>query len=76
VSWSFYAIGDPAPQGSKRHVGGGRLVESSKRVAPWRDTVLSAAFGVGDCLDGPIVVRMIFSVHRSLSARKTDIYRC
>ena len=31
--------GNPAPQGSKRHVGGGVLVESSKAVAPWRADV-------------------------------------
>jgi crossover junction endodeoxyribonuclease RusA len=31
--------GIPAPQGSKRHVGHGILVESSKRLRPWRDAV-------------------------------------
>ena len=31
--------GVPAPQGSKRHVGRGVMVESSKRVRPWRDAV-------------------------------------
>jgi Holliday junction resolvase RusA-like endonuclease len=35
----------PAPQGSKRHVGRGRLLEQSKRVAPWRDAVDAAARG-------------------------------
>lgn len=39
----FYAEGFPAPQGSKTHVGGGRLVESSRRVGPWRGTVRTAA---------------------------------
>ena len=34
--------GVPAPQGSKRHVGGGRLVESSKKVKPWRRAVNAA----------------------------------
>lgn len=33
----------PAPQGSKRHVGQGRLLEQSKRVAPWRVAVDQAA---------------------------------
>ena len=32
----FAVLGLPAPQGSKRHVGEGRMVESSKRVKPWR----------------------------------------
>lgn len=35
--------GTPAPQGSKRHVGNGVMVESSKRVKPWRDDVKAAA---------------------------------
>jgi crossover junction endodeoxyribonuclease RusA len=36
-------IGIPAPQGSKRHVGGGRMVESSKKVKPWRSAVSAEA---------------------------------
>jgi crossover junction endodeoxyribonuclease RusA len=31
--------GIPAPQGSKRHVGNGRMVESSSAVGPWREAV-------------------------------------
>ena len=31
--------GTPAPQGSKRHVGNGRMVEMSKAVGPWREAV-------------------------------------
>ena len=31
--------GIPAPQGSKRHVGGGRMVEMSRAVGPWREAV-------------------------------------
>jgi crossover junction endodeoxyribonuclease RusA len=34
---------EPAPQGSKRHVGGGRLIEASKRVKPWRQAVAVSA---------------------------------
>ena len=34
---------DPAPQGSKRHVGHGRMVEASKRVKPWREAVAASA---------------------------------
>jgi Holliday junction resolvase RusA-like endonuclease len=36
-------IGDPAPQGSMKHVGNGRMVPSSKRLLPWRTTVKNAA---------------------------------
>lgn len=39
----FYIHGIPAPQGSKRHVGNGRMVESSKKVKPWRQDVTAAA---------------------------------
>jgi crossover junction endodeoxyribonuclease RusA len=31
--------GIPAPQGSKRHVGNGVMIESSKAVGPWREAV-------------------------------------
>jgi crossover junction endodeoxyribonuclease RusA len=31
--------GTPAPQGSKRHIGNGRMVEMSKAVGPWREAV-------------------------------------
>lgn len=31
--------GVPAPQGSKRHVGGGRIIEQVRGVAPWREAV-------------------------------------
>lgn len=34
---------EPAPQGSKRHVGGGRLIEASKRCKPWREAVAVSA---------------------------------
>ena len=39
----LYAVGDPAPQGSKSHVGNGVMIESSKRVKPWRRQVAAAA---------------------------------
>lgn len=37
-------LGKPAPQGSKRHVGGGRMIEQSKRILPWREAVKAAAW--------------------------------
>lgn len=62
--------GLPAPQGSKRHVGNGIMVESSKRVAPWRQDVKHAALAVTDDmpgwapLDGPLAVSMVFTFAR------------
>ena len=34
-------LGTPAPQGSKRHVGRGIMVEASKKVTPWREAVVT-----------------------------------
>ncbi len=39
----FRVYGVPGAQGSKSHVGGGRMVESSKKVRPWRQDVVEAA---------------------------------
>lgn len=69
--------GSPAPQGSKKFVGihGGRglMVESSKRVKPWRADVKDAAIAARDGappLDGPLVLRMVFTVPKPSSAPK------
>ena len=40
---SFFVPGKAAPQGSKRHVGKGRLIESSEDLPAWRAAVTSAA---------------------------------
>lgn len=69
--------GLPAPQGSKRHVGGGRMIESSKKVKPWREAVKRAALAEAqrlqmfEPLDGPLMVEMVFSMPRPKSATKT-----
>jgi crossover junction endodeoxyribonuclease RusA len=34
---TLFVPGRPAAQGSKRHVGHGRMLESSRPVGPWRD---------------------------------------
>jgi crossover junction endodeoxyribonuclease RusA len=39
---TFRVVGLPAPQGSKRHVGNGRMIEASKKVGPWRAAVVEA----------------------------------
>lgn len=39
----FRVNGTPAPQGSKRHVGNGRMVEMSKAAGPWREAVRAEA---------------------------------
>jgi len=68
----FYVIGTPAPQGSKRHVGRGILVESSKAVKPWREAVKYAAepHRPHEPLDGPLALRVTFTLARPKSAPK------
>lgn len=63
----FDVLGVPAAQGSKRHVGGGRLVESSKKVAPWREAVKAAAVVALEeqpAIKGPAVVSINFRFAR------------
>lgn len=69
-------IGTPAPQGSKRHVGNGILVESSRAVAPWRtDVALQVSaeihrtgWTIGK--DIPLFVELTFRLHRPAAAKK------
>lgn len=69
-AFEVVAYGLPAPQGSKRHVGNGRMVESSIHVAPWREAVVWAAVHKrrkvkGWCpLDGPLAAEMVFTFAR------------
>lgn len=78
-AWAFIALGVPAPQGSKRgfvnkKTGGVIITDTSKRLAPWRQTVAAAGAGAGPCLDGPVAVCMGLTMPRPSSARKKDIY--
>ncbi len=62
--------GIPAAQGSKRHVGGGRMVEMSRAVGPWREAVRAetqrAMNGTGP-LTGPVEVLATFVLPRPKS---------
>lgn len=70
-------------QGSKRHVGGGRMIESSKKVKPWREAVKTAACEVMDQLydhslgswtvKGPIEAQITFTLAKPKSAPKKRI---
>jgi Holliday junction resolvase RusA-like endonuclease len=72
----FVVAGLPAPQGSKKYVGHrfskkyGKelpvLVESSRKVDPWRRDVTAAATAVrpSEPMTGPIVADMVFSMPR------------
>lgn len=79
--------GTPAPQGSKRHVGRGIMVESSKAVKPWREAVKWAALealrtgpedeqGMAERVgypfdDAPVVVDVLFYLPRPRSHYRT-----
>lgn len=69
--------GSPAPQGSKKfvgvHAGRGVMVESSKKVKPWRQDVVAAAkeaMAGAAPIDGSLIVRMVFTVPKPASAPK------
>lgn len=63
----FTVLGVPAPQGSKRHVGRGVLVESSKALGPWRVARREAARQeASDRLAG--ILRRDLDDHRDLVA--------
>ena len=62
----FHVLGlTPAPQGSKRHVGKGRMVESSAKVKPWREAVRSEALATGLAISAePIYLHLLFRFRR------------
>ena len=78
---SIVVCGLPGAQGSKRFVGiskagRGILIESSKKVAPWREAVKWAALQPWPhhCITGPVYVGITFTLPRPKSAPKSRIY--
>jgi len=68
--------GLPAPQGSKRHVGNGVMIEMSKRVKPWREAVVGAAAEARSAagiwlLDTALRADMVFTMLRPASHYRT-----
>lgn len=61
--------GTPAPQGSKRHVGRGRMIESSPDVKPWRDKIRAEAQHAhdGPAIAGAVDVKIRFWMPRPKS---------
>lgn len=78
MTMTIIVYGSPAPQGSKKFVGlaksgRGILAESSKKVRPWRQDVKAEALAIrGDAMpiDGPVRVRMVFTMPKPSSAPK------
>ena len=65
--------GRPAPQGSKRSLGNGIMIESSKRARPWRNDVKieSREQYRGPVLTGPVSVSITFWLPRPKSHYRT-----
>ena len=58
---------ESAPQGSKKHVGNGIMVETSKRLKSWRKQVeLRAKLIVDDIIKEPVEVDVVFYFKRPL----------
>ena len=68
-------FGTPAPQGSKRHVGNGVMIESSKKVKPWREAVKWAALE-HRCvtIDGAVTIDLTFYLPRPKTLPKCVIH--
>lgn len=72
MTYAIEVHGVPAPQGSKRHVGGGILIESSKRVKPWREAVKFAILErhLAPLGDVPVVVDIVFRFTRPKTVKR------
>ena len=74
MTLTFFVPGKPAPQGSKRHVGNGILLESSPHVGPWRERVAIAAHNAMNgrpIYSGQVEVWLDFILSRPKSTPKT-----
>lgn len=73
MTLSLFVPGKPAPQGSKRHVGKGVMVESSKSLKPWRESIRWAVLAERrepDLKTGPVGVLLTFVMPRPTSTPK------
>ena len=64
---------NPAPQGSKKHIGNGIMVESCKNLKPWRNFVACAAVDAGvTMMRGPVRLSIVFLFTRPKGHFKKD----
>ena len=72
----FRVFGLPASQGSKKYVGRGIMIESSKRLKPWRTDVQLAAERAysGEVISVPVHVNVDFFFARPKSHYRTGKY--
>jgi len=71
MNWCFSwkTIGIPAPQGSKRHVGMGRMIESCKALKPWREQIIAdtKALDFPRTIENAVSVSLVFCFPRPKS---------
>ena len=68
---TFFVPGKPIPQGSKKHVGRGIMVESAKDLGPWRERVALAAKERAPApLTGALYLQVEFIMPRPASTPK------
>jgi len=74
VLLDVFVPGRPAPQGSKRHVGNGVMVESSKALPAWREAVRWTAVQAWSYqrppIDGAVALTLEFVLPRPASTPK------
>jgi crossover junction endodeoxyribonuclease RusA len=67
----FSVEGLPAPQGSKRHVGNGRMIEASKYLPAWRKAIETECQSLFDePMDGALEVELWFYLPRPSSVSR------
>jgi Holliday junction resolvase RusA-like endonuclease len=71
---TFDVVGLPRPQGSKRHVGHGLMIEQSKGLPEWRRVVADAArqHAPDQPLDGALMLSVVFRFPMPANRRKAD----
>lgn len=68
--YQLVVYGKPEPGGSKRHVGGGRIIDDNPNVAGWKQLVGYEALAQRDgrpMLEGPLKLTLLFFVQRPQS---------
>jgi crossover junction endodeoxyribonuclease RusA len=67
----FAVFGVPAPQGSKRHVGNGRMIETSKYLPAWRKAIETECQSLfEEPIDGALEVELWFYLPRPSSVSR------
>jgi len=79
VNLTFFVAGTPGPQGSKRHVGNGRMVESSAKVVPWREAVRWTAYETArqqqwKQVEGAVSLSVYFNLAKPPSVAKRKLW--